>query len=105
MRSRTAAGRGPILALATLLLGLGTGLAATAGAQVTVEWITEEEADVLIAAAEAIGGGGGTPDGLTPAAEDICTKWGFSGSVKGLCNAYCEAMDCDSEDANASSDA
>lgn len=30
-----------------------------------------------------------------PEPEDICTKWGFSGQVNGLCKAYCEAMDCD----------
>ena len=36
-----------------------------------------------------------TADGLTPAVEDICTKWGLSGQVNGLCKAYCEAMDCD----------
>lgn len=37
-----------------------------------------------------------TPDGETPAGEDICTRWGYSGKVNGLCKAYCEAMDCDS---------
>jgi hypothetical protein len=36
-----------------------------------------------------------TADGVTPAAEDICTKWGMTGAINGLCNAYCEAMDCD----------
>jgi len=46
--------------------------------------------------------GGGTADGLTPAVEDICTKWGFTGKVNGLCNAYCEAMDCDSAEPRAS---
>ena len=45
---------------------------------------------------------GGTADGLTPAVEDICTKWGFTGKVNGLCNAYCEAMDCDSAEPRAS---
>lgn len=43
-----------------------------------------------------------TPDGMTPAEEDICTKWGYQGKVNGLCNAYCEAMDCDSNEAQAS---
>ncbi|NND00948.1 MAG: hypothetical protein HKN85_12270 [Gammaproteobacteria bacterium] len=33
-----------------------------------------------------------TPDGLTPAEETICDA--FSGSAFGLCNAFCEAMDC-----------
>jgi hypothetical protein len=43
-----------------------------------------------------------TPDGPTQAVEDICTKWGFSGNVNGLCNAYCEAMGCDSANPQAS---
>ncbi len=36
-----------------------------------------------------------TADGQTPAEENICSTWGFTGKVSGLCNAYCEAMDCD----------
>ena len=52
--------------------------------------------------AEIESNGGGTADGLTPAVEDICTKWGFTGKVNGLCNAYCEAMDCDSAEPRAS---
>ena len=47
----------------------------------------------------------GTPDGETPAAEDICTKWGFTGTINGLCNAYCEAMDCDATTPQASEQA
>ncbi len=35
-----------------------------------------------------------TPDGETPASETVCD--GESGAAFGLCNAYCEAMDCDS---------
>ncbi len=34
-----------------------------------------------------------TPDGQTPAVETVCE--GESGAAFGLCNAYCEAMDCD----------
>ncbi len=34
-----------------------------------------------------------TPDGQTPAVETVCD--GESGAAFGLCNAYCEAMDCD----------
>ena len=52
-----------------------------------------------------IGSQAQTPDGLTPAVADICTKWGFSGNVNGLCNAYCEAMDCDSANPQASDQA
>jgi hypothetical protein len=45
--------------------------------------------------------------GVTPPAfEDICTKWGFTGKINGLCNAYCEAMNCDAgEHAQASEQA
>jgi len=47
----------------------------------------------------------GTPDGQTPAAEDTCAKWGYTGKLNGLCNAYCEAMDCDSDNPHASQQA
>lgn len=33
-----------------------------------------------------------TPDEIVPAVEDVCEA--FRGAAKGLCNAYCEAMDC-----------
>jgi hypothetical protein len=46
-----------------------------------------------------------TADGVTPAVEDICTKWGFTGKINGLCNAYCEAMDCDAAEPQASEQA
>jgi hypothetical protein len=36
-----------------------------------------------------------TYDGLTPAAEEVCD--GLMGREFGLCNAYCEAMDCDAQ--------
>ena len=36
-----------------------------------------------------------TPDGMTPAVETVCDTAHLSGAVWGLCNAYCEAMDCD----------
>ena len=36
-----------------------------------------------------------TPDGETPAVETICDVYhGTTGGQFGLCNAYCEAMDC-----------
>ncbi len=41
-----------------------------------------------------------TPDGQTPAEEKVCEPLG--GASRGLCNAYCEAMDCDSDEAQAS---
>lgn len=40
-----------------------------------------------------------TPDGETPADEGVCD--GEKGAAFGLCNAYCEAMDCDSDNPNA----
>ena len=36
-----------------------------------------------------------TPDGATPAEESVCTDAGLTGAAFGLCNAYCEAQDCD----------
>lgn len=41
-----------------------------------------------------------TADGQTPAEESVCDV--LDGAAWGLCNAYCEAMDCDSADPNAS---
>lgn len=38
--------------------------------------------------------GHGTPDEEPPAAESVCDD--YTGNQRGLCNAYCEAMDCDS---------
>lgn len=40
----------------------------------------------------------GTPDGLPPSSEDVCD----GDPAFGLCNAFCEAMDCDSANPNAS---
>jgi len=44
-----------------------------------------------------------TPDGQTPAEETVCDH--ESGAAFGLCNAYCEAMDCDSANPQASATA
>src|SRR5690349_13397535 len=44
-----------------------------------------------------------TPDGQTPAEETVCDN--ETGAAFGLCNAYCEAMDCDSDDPQASDNA
>lgn len=41
-----------------------------------------------------------TPDGMTPAEEEVCD--GLEGAAYGLCNAYCEAMDCDGLEPQAS---
>jgi len=40
-----------------------------------------------------------TPDGEPPSVENICD--GQEGSAFGLCNSYCEAMDCDSDNPKA----
>jgi len=42
----------------------------------------------------------GTPDGQPPSQETVCD--GLDGALFGLCNAYCEAMDCDSPNHHAS---
>jgi hypothetical protein len=44
-----------------------------------------------------------TPDGQTPAEETVCDN--ENGAAFGLCNAYCEAMDCESDDPQASATA
>jgi len=44
-----------------------------------------------------------TADGQTPAVETACDS--ESGAAFGLCNAYCEAMDCDSDFPQASDEA
>ena len=44
-----------------------------------------------------------TPDGQTPSQETICDS--YSGAAFGLCNAYCEAMDCESPAPHASATA
>ena len=41
-----------------------------------------------------------TPDGEPPSVETVCDE--LAGAAFGLCNAYCEAMDCDSVEAQAS---
>ncbi|HKI04021.1 MAG TPA: hypothetical protein VKK31_18725 [Thermoanaerobaculia bacterium] len=41
-----------------------------------------------------------TPDGETPAEEAVCDN--ETGAAFGLCNAYCEAMDCESDAPQAS---
>ncbi len=38
-----------------------------------------------------------TPDGQAPAEETVCEEAELGGALKGLCNAYCEAMDCDAD--------
>jgi hypothetical protein len=41
-----------------------------------------------------------TPDGTPPSGETVCD--GEVGAAYGLCTAYCEAMDCESDDPHAS---
>ena len=44
-----------------------------------------------------------TPDGETPAEETVCDN--ETGAAYGLCSAYCEAMDCETDDPSASATA
>jgi hypothetical protein len=44
-----------------------------------------------------------TPDGETPAEETVCDT--ETGAAYGLCNAYCEAMDCETDNPSASATA
>ena len=44
-----------------------------------------------------------TPDGVTPADEQVCD--GLPGALGGLCVAYCEAMDCHLDDPHVSTQA
>jgi hypothetical protein len=44
-----------------------------------------------------------TPDGEPPSVESVCE--GLQGSAFGLCNSYCEALDCDSDNPKASQNA
>ena len=53
-----------------------------------------------IVAMTAVGTFAQTPDGLTPSEETVCDR--YEGNAFGLCNAYCEAMDCDSVNHTAS---
>ena len=45
----------------------------------------------------------GTPDGMPPAIESICDE--EEGAAFGLCNAFCEAMDCETDNPQASATA
>lgn len=55
---------------------------------------------VVMVCAFAAGAWAKTPDGQPPSQETVCDV--FSGAAFGLCNAYCEAMDCDSPNPHAS---
>ena len=57
---------------------------------------------VVLVVAFSATGSAKTPDGLTPAEEQTCSDAGYTGALWGLCNAYCEAMDCDSPAPHAS---
>lgn len=46
-----------------------------------------------------------TPDGYPPSQENVCDQYrdpNYPRAAFGLCNAYCEAMDCDSDEPRAS---
>ena len=50
---------------------------------------------ILVASGSAPAQAYGTPDGETPAQEDVCDDAGLMGAAFGLCIAFCEANDCD----------
>lgn len=58
---------------------------------------------VLLTSFLALPAGAKTPDGLPPSVETVCD--GLPGAAFGICNAYCEAMDCDSGQPRASAQA
>ena len=66
---------------ATVLLCMST---MTMAGEITVKNITAEEAIAKSAELRAMieAHAQGTPDGLTPATEDICTKWGLQRQSK-----------------------
>lgn len=67
-------------------------------------WKSAALAGVLIVASAGMAAAQfGTPDGLPPALEEVCDM--TTGKANGLCVAYCEAMDCDSESPNANAHA
>ncbi len=60
-------------------------------------WIAAFVLSLGCVAYDADGTGGAlTADGVTPADEVVCDD--YSGRAFGICNAYCEAHDCDIED-------
>lgn len=60
-----------------------------------VRWSVGLAAALALALVGLAGAAGAkTPDGKTPAEEQVCD--GLRGAEFGLCNAYCEAIDCDS---------
>ncbi|MCP3963312.1 MAG: hypothetical protein GY719_36200 [bacterium] len=57
---------------------------------------------LLLALTLAAGAAAETPDGDPPSEETVCDPFIGDENAFGLCNAYCEAMDCDSPDVKAS---
>ena len=54
-------------------------------------------AGLLFAPGSALAFGDGTPDESPPAEEPVCDEAGLMGSALGLCVAFCEANDCDTD--------
>jgi hypothetical protein len=62
---------------------------------------TASVASAQVSFFESLGGTNlGTPDAMPPARESACA--GLTGAAHGLCTAWCEAMDCDSDNPQAS---
>jgi hypothetical protein len=52
---------------------------------------------LLLAPGTSFAFGDGTPDESPPAEEAVCEDAGLMGSALGLCVAFCEANDCDTD--------
>jgi len=63
--------------LFALVIGGCLAIFVVTSASAEIEQMPSDEASALIAELDAlVEGDGGTPDGMTPAVEDICTHWG-----------------------------
>jgi len=64
------------------------------GEHITGRWLRALAALAAVCLVSAAGNAWAkTPDGMPPSQETVCS--GLSGAAFGLCNAYCEAQDCD----------
>jgi len=70
--------------------------------RLTPRWISAVLLIGLVASTAPDAFADGTREHETLAEESICALWGFGGKIRGLCNAYCEAMDCDADEPQAS---
>src|SRR6185369_425379 len=79
-----------VLVLCTIFAFVSAASAQQINAQTIQSWLSSTQPSSAL----------GTPDGVPPSGETICA--GQTGAAHGLCTAYCEAMDCDSANPQAS---